>query len=167
MLSEGSITLQDESFEMVVNQYTPMIHQIINKCRIYKDRDMYFQEGLIALWNAFNNFNEEKGAFCTYAYTIIYGHIRNVLSKENRFSTRNITSSEDVLNLSSKIDRNFNTTDILAASEVVLGKYEYELIYRRYFLNEPLTDVSSFLGVSLAKAKKDILCAKKKLKKFL
>ncbi|MDF2608018.1 MAG: hypothetical protein K0S34_2214, partial [Bacillales bacterium] len=87
MLSEGSITLQDESFEMVVNQYTPMIHQIINKCRIYKDRDMYFQEGLIALWNAFKNFNEEKGTFSTYAYTMIYGHVRNVLSKENRFST--------------------------------------------------------------------------------
>jgi DNA-directed RNA polymerase len=167
MLSEGSITLQDESFEMVVNQYTPMIHQIINKCRIYKDRDMYFQEGLIALWNAFKNFNEEKGTFSTYAYTMIYGHVRNVLSKENRFSTRNITSSEDVLNLSSIMDRNFNTTEILVVSEKVLEKYEYELIYRRYFLNEPLTDVSSFLGVSLAKAKKDILCAKKKLKKYL
>jgi DNA-directed RNA polymerase len=167
MLLEGSITLQFEGFEMLVTQYTPMIHQIINKCRIYKDRDMYFQEGLIALWNACKNFNAQKGEFSTYAYAMIYGHIRNVLSKENRFATRNITSSEDTLNFTSSDDINFNHTEILVTSKKVLGHYEYELIYRRYFLNEPLAEISMLLGISLAKAKKDILAAKKKLKNYL
>jgi RNA polymerase sigma factor (sigma-70 family) len=75
-----------------------MINGIIRKLCIYKNKEDYFQIGLIALWEAQVHFEQEKGAFLNYAYSMVKGRIlnelrRNVL-RENRITVTEIESGE-------------------------------------------------------------------------
>jgi DNA-directed RNA polymerase len=72
----------DQLFEEVLEQYTPMIHHIIRSLNIYKEKERYFHEAAIALWEAWSCFDEHKGSFTSYAYSSIRGKLLNHLKKE-------------------------------------------------------------------------------------
>ncbi|WBL14598.1 sigma-70 family RNA polymerase sigma factor [Sutcliffiella sp. NC1] len=77
--------IRHASFTDVLEQYRPMIYKIINTLHIYRDHSYYFHEGVVALWTAYKQFNEEKGSFPAYAYTTIRGSLLNVLKAERHF----------------------------------------------------------------------------------
>ncbi|MDP4171531.1 MAG: sigma factor, partial [Bacillota bacterium] len=62
-----------ESFEELSEQYTPMIHKIMNTLHIFKNKEEFYQLGLIALWEANERFDPQKGSFTTFAYSYIKG----------------------------------------------------------------------------------------------
>jgi RNA polymerase sigma factor (sigma-70 family) len=74
-----------DSFQDIQNQYEPMIHKIIHSLQIFKDKEEFFQTGLIALWEAAQNFNPEKGAFAAFAYSYIKGRILTELNQKTKF----------------------------------------------------------------------------------
>lgn len=84
-------------FEQLAKQYTPMIHRIMNKLHIYKNKEDYHQIGLIALWEAHTKFDSAKGAFPPYAYSYIQGRIMNALTKDAAFSDETVLTGEPVL----------------------------------------------------------------------
>lgn len=71
-------------FSDVAHQYTPMIHHIIRSLSIYKEKDEYFQIGLIALWEAYQKFDPQLGNFLNFSYTIVKGRILNELKRQQR-----------------------------------------------------------------------------------
>lgn len=71
-----------ESFEQLAIQYEPMIQRIIYSLHIYKNKDEFRQQGLIALWEASKRLEPAKGNFSTYAYHYIKGYILTELTKE-------------------------------------------------------------------------------------
>ncbi|MFB6468992.1 sigma-70 family RNA polymerase sigma factor [Cytobacillus sp. Hz8] len=73
-----------ESFNELVKQYEPMIGHILRSLHIYKNKEEFFQTGLIALWEAHGRFNPEKGKFSNYAYTFIKGRIMSELTSINK-----------------------------------------------------------------------------------
>lgn len=73
-----------ESFEQLAEQYGPMIHKIIYSLHIYKNREEFYQHGLIALWEASRRFDPTKGHFSTYVYPYIRGFILMELSNANK-----------------------------------------------------------------------------------
>ncbi|BCB03677.1 sigma-70 family RNA polymerase sigma factor [Bacillus sp. KH172YL63] len=77
-----------DNFEELKSQYDLMIHKLIHTLHIYKNKSEYYQTGLIALWEARENFDSEKGAFPSYAYSFIRGRILSQLSTENRNEER-------------------------------------------------------------------------------
>lgn len=79
-----------ESFEQLANQYQPMIHKIIHTLKIYKNIDEFYQIGLIALWEAQKNYQEEKGCFHTFAYTMIKGQILHQLARDKKHEERTV-----------------------------------------------------------------------------
>ena len=83
------------NFEQLSAQYSNMIHSIIHSLHIYKDHDDFYQIGLIALWNASENFDEEKGKFSTYAYSFIKGRILTYLKKEKLQEERYLSAPEE------------------------------------------------------------------------
>ncbi|MFE8696412.1 sigma-70 family RNA polymerase sigma factor [Cytobacillus sp. FJAT-53684] len=83
-----------ESFEQISSQYTPMIYKIMSTLSIYKNKDEFFQAGLIALWEAYGQFDEEKGNFTSYAYSYIKGRLLTELSKISKHVER-MTPVED------------------------------------------------------------------------
>lgn len=88
-----------ESFEQLAEQYTPMIHRIINCLQIYKNKEEFFQSGLIALWEATKSFNPDKGSFTSYAFMCIKGHLLKELTANNKHYDRNVAVEKDFLEL--------------------------------------------------------------------
>ncbi|WP_153730417.1 sigma-70 family RNA polymerase sigma factor [Sporosarcina obsidiansis] len=86
-----------EKFEEVLAQYEPMISAVIRKLHIYRDFEQYRQAGRVALWQAWNRFDEDKGNFTPFAYRSIYGALLDEMKRENRFSSVNSPMEGDVL----------------------------------------------------------------------
>ncbi|MDQ0201920.1 sigma-70 family RNA polymerase sigma factor [Neobacillus ginsengisoli] len=84
-----------ESFELLAQQYKPMIHKIINSLHIYKNIEEFYQHGLIALWEASRGFDPAKGNFTNYAYTYIKCFLQQELSKANKDEERSIYPQEE------------------------------------------------------------------------
>ncbi|WP_338449792.1 sigma-70 family RNA polymerase sigma factor [Niallia oryzisoli] len=82
-------------FEQLAAEYSNMIYSIIYSLQIYKNQDDFYQIGLIALWDASKNFDEQKGKFSTYAYSFIKGRIQCALKKEKKYDDHCIYPSEE------------------------------------------------------------------------
>lgn len=72
-------------FERLAAEYSKMIHVIINRMHIYKNKDEFYQIGLMALWEASKKFDASKGEFGSYAYSTIRGRMLQHLKKENKW----------------------------------------------------------------------------------
>ena len=84
-------------FEQVLEQFEPMISSAIRKCRIYKNHEFYRQTARIALWKAWENYNDGEGDFAPYAYTCIRGSILDELRRENRYAERYQPEQDDII----------------------------------------------------------------------
>ena len=84
-------------FEQLAQQYNPMIHRIMNKLHIYKNKEDFHQVGLIALWEAHTRFDASKGDFAPYAYSYIQGRLKNALTKDAAFSDGTVLSGQSDL----------------------------------------------------------------------
>ncbi|MGG3560498.1 sigma-70 family RNA polymerase sigma factor [Neobacillus rhizosphaerae] len=76
-----------DSFNQLVEQYNPMIHKIMHSLHLYRNQEEFYQTALIALWEADNRFNPEKGSFTNYAYTYIKGKLLMELTQKNKDET--------------------------------------------------------------------------------
>ena len=88
-----------ESFEQLVDQYQPMIHKIIQSLHLYKDKDEFYQNSLIALWEASQRFDPQKGSFTNYAYTYIKGCLLMELKKSHLDQERYVYPDEEFWDL--------------------------------------------------------------------
>jgi RNA polymerase sigma factor (sigma-70 family) len=84
-----------ESFEKLADHYEPMIHHIMHALHIYKNKDEYYQHGLIALWEASRRFDPAKGHFAAYAYNYIKGRLLIEMSKSVKESEQMIYPKEE------------------------------------------------------------------------
>ncbi len=87
-----------ESFDTILEQYKPMIHKIINSLNIYKNKDEFYQIGIIALWEAFKKFEEKNGSFTGYAFTTIRGRILTELTRHSKENISTVNPSEEYWN---------------------------------------------------------------------
>lgn len=84
-------------FEEVLEQYTPMLSAVMRKLHIYRDFEHFRQAGRVALWQAWQRFDETKGDFAPYAYRSIYGAMLDELKREARFSDVHMPAEDNLL----------------------------------------------------------------------
>jgi RNA polymerase sigma factor (sigma-70 family) len=84
-----------ESFERLAEQYEPMIRRIIHSLHLYKNEEEYYQHALIALWEASERFDPEKGSFMNYAYSYIKGKCLTELRKSALYNRRWLYLNEE------------------------------------------------------------------------
>jgi RNA polymerase sigma factor (sigma-70 family) len=84
-----------EHFDELVVQYTPMIHKIMQTLHIYKNHEEFYQTGLIGLWEAQQNFDQEKGDFANYAYTSIKGKMLYAMNQSNKHEEKVVYPQEE------------------------------------------------------------------------
>ncbi|WP_058308564.1 sigma-70 family RNA polymerase sigma factor [Gracilibacillus massiliensis] len=77
-----------QSIESVLQEYDRMIHHLIQKYRIRDTEGEFFQEGLIAVWHAFQTYDETKSKFSTYVYSCVARRFLNKIQKDNREKTQ-------------------------------------------------------------------------------
>lgn len=77
-----------KDFNEVAEQFSPMIHHIIHKLRIRDPHKDFYQEGLLALWEAVQNYKEEKGKLSSYIYFIVRNRLVSKMRKDNRVAEK-------------------------------------------------------------------------------
>ncbi|MFB4162257.1 sigma-70 family RNA polymerase sigma factor [Alteribacillus sp. JSM 102045] len=75
-------------FEEVAEDFTPLVLGMIKRLRIYKNTEEYTHIGFIALWKAYEQFDAEKGAFSSFAFSYVRGEMLAHLRKESRYEER-------------------------------------------------------------------------------
>lgn len=85
-----------ENFEAIAGQYEAMIWKVIHSLNIYKNKEEFYQIGLIALWEASRGFDPMKGSFTTYAYSYVRGRLLTELTKRRKYEdTQTATAKEE------------------------------------------------------------------------
>lgn len=78
-----------------MSEFTPMIHHMIKKLSIYKDKDEFKQIGLISIWETRESYNQEKGEFSNYLYRHMRGRFLDELKRRSRMSDRSTYPNEE------------------------------------------------------------------------
>ena len=90
-------------------KYQELIYKILSKYKYDKYyQDDYVEEGVLALINAYDTFNESNNtSFCTYAYNCINNKFKDIF-KKRKF---------DEISLNSKVKDNLYLLDIIPSKE--------------------------------------------------
>lgn len=131
------------SFEELVEVHRPLILHILKTLHIYKDHDNYYQVGLVGLWEAQSRYNSEKGAFSTFAFSIIRGRVLSSLTKENQFYTRFLPTEHDEQLDSSEESSELNLEeDILTTYCLDLTENQRKWIIGKIIQDKKIKDIA-------------------------
>lgn len=155
-----------ENFEAVLKQYEPMISALIRKLHIYREYDSFRQIGKIALWQAWQRFDQSKGNFTPFAYRSIQGAMLDELKRESRLANRTLIAENEQLE---QIPEPFIPADMLPEwmEEVPLTKEELILLENLFINGKSVAELSHVHGISLAGMKKRRERVLKKVRKFI
>lgn len=144
------------NFEDVLAQYEPMISANIRQLNIYREHEHFRQTGRVALWQAWERFDKEKGGFTPYAYRSIRGAMLDEMKKENRFEERFMPAEDDMLAL--WIDEGESEEDGwmdgLSCAVDQLTDDERKLLYWLFIDRYTQAECANRLGISVAGVKK-------------
>ncbi len=119
-------------FDLLVEQYSRMIHGIMKSLAIYKDYDDYYQIGLIALWDAANLYDEKKGKFSTYAFSFIRGRMLMFLRQQKKHEKEQSVFNENLLQKLVYEELFLEKEDFLACFAYLTEKEERWVLLRFY-----------------------------------
>ncbi len=144
------------NFDEVLKQYEPMISASIRKLNIYRDHDHFRQVGRVALWQAWQRFDEDKGNLTAFAFRSIRGAMLDELKKESQFDEHNMPMekglAESVVDTTCYIDREWSNSveevlDLLTPSEL-------QLIQWLFVEGVPTAECAGRSGISVAGVRK-------------
>lgn len=156
-----------EDFERVAHQYEPMIWKIIQSLNIYKNKEEFYQIGLIALWDASRRYKPTKGSFTTYAYSYIKGRILTELTKRRKYEETNTAIQKEEF-WENVVDETICTP--LEVESILSYCTDLTLPQKKWVLYTALADLSlmqiaEIENVSISAVKAWRKGARKKLKK--
>ncbi len=97
--------IENEKFIKLEQQYRKMIYSIINKIYVNNyvvvlTKDDLYQEGLIALYDAYRTYNDEySNSFTTYSYIIIKRRLVRLAIKHNNMAKKEAIAYDSLENL--------------------------------------------------------------------
>lgn len=154
-------------FEIILEQFEPMITVAIRKCRIYKNHEHYRQTARIALWKAWQKYDDLQGDFAPYAYTCIHGSILDELKKESRYEERYQPQEDVLLSLSTISAGQSETACLLKELLNTLPKQERQLLVDYYITGHSYEELTTKYHTTIAALKKRRSRILEKLRKNL
>ncbi|GIN22213.1 MAG TPA: RNA polymerase subunit sigma-24 [Bacillus bacterium] len=144
-----------EGFTELIEQYRPMIYHIIYSLNIYKNEDEFFQIALIALWEAKERFDPEKGKFSTFAYSYIKGRMMTELTRQSKVEEGTVYPDEAFWEMR-KDEREqppLQLTTLLSYCVGLTKKQENWVVYT-FYLGMSMREIADEEKVSLSAVKK-------------
>ncbi len=139
-----------ESFETLYDTKQHLIYGALRYLKIYRNKDDYYQIGVLALWEASLHFDETKGTFDTYAYSMILGRLKTALTKANRYESR--ARSFEPADLSQMSYENTTDLDLqqllFESYTMYLTPKQANVILERFLYNHDVKTVAKKLGIS-------------------
>lgn len=147
-----------ETFDEVFEQYAPMISYVLKKTNVYKNHDYYRQCAAIALWKAWENYDETRGDFAPYAYRTMLTTIYTEMRKDNQYNARNIMYEKDELvNIAQYYEmKDRSNVDFGQLEDILsqLKREEYDLLMNLYVYQYPYKELAKIENIPLSTLKK-------------
>lgn len=156
-----------KSYDQLVREFTPMIHHMIKKLAIYKDKDEFMQMGLISIWEASGNFNQEKGGYSNYLYRHMRGRFLDELKKRGRQADRSAYPKDEFWDLLISPELYKEEEDYMRGLCYGLSKYETKWVIDTFIYQLTVREIAEKEQVSLSAVKWWKKGAKEKLKSRL
>lgn len=156
--------MEDELFENLAIQYSPLIKNQIKKLHLTYDYTYFEQVALIALWEAALQYEQTKGSFSAFAYVKIRGKLIDEVRKEIRISKR-LDYSEDIDSVSTGefSQSNIQITDYLA----LLTNNQRKWVERSILQEQSIKEIALIEGVTIEAVKSWRKSALSKLRKII
>lgn len=144
------------NFEDVLKQYEPMISACIRQLNIYREHEQYRQTGRVALWQAWQRFDDEKGNFTPFAYQSIRGAMLDEMKRETRFEQRFMPAEDDILTkwIETDDDEGCGTKNHLEYAIDELDEEERRLLYWLFVERCTQAECARRAGISVVGIKK-------------
>ena len=154
-----------DNFDELLEQYKPMIHRILQSLSIYRNREEFYQTAVIALWEAQQGFNAEKGSFTNYAYSYIKGRLLLALTKSSRYEAENVYPKEEYWELveDAGSDSPLEVEQLLSYCEG-LSEKETKWVVGTFVENLSIREIADREEVSVSAVKQWKLSALRKLR---
>jgi RNA polymerase sigma factor (sigma-70 family) len=155
-----------QSFEELVKAYHPLIIHIIKKFHITREFDEYYQIGLIALWEASEQFQAEKGSFTSFVYKKIYWRVVSHLRKQLNTAANECSFTDEMTHIlsASSNHQEFSKSDLENIFKD-LTPYQRKWLIGYIFQGKNLKEIASEEGVSIGAVKQWRVKALKKLRR--
>lgn len=83
------------TFEEIFEQNERRIHYHLHRLNIRDPHQEFYQEGLIAMWSAYRNYQPDKGPLSTYFNFIIRRRLIDLIRKESKRLEKEILASTE------------------------------------------------------------------------
>ena len=124
-------------------KYRYIVEMVLNKLRIYLNRDEYRQVGLIGLWQALERFDASKGKLEPYLYMQVRYYVMSELKIKYRQMAREVQDEQLFLFLPAD-EGPVDLAELLNE----LNKEERQLIEYIYFYGYKVKELAKILGVA-------------------
>ncbi len=158
-----------ESFETMYENYNYLIYAAVRYVKVYTDYEDYVQIATGAFYEAYVNFDEEKGKFSSYAYAMMIGRLRTEMTRNNRYQSRRIViSPQDFSQYESKLQTTqiFETLEFESYTKLI-PKAQADVITERFLYHNDVKTTAKRLNISETTVKNRTRCALATLRQHL
>lgn len=121
----------------------------MKKLCIYRDYEEYYQCGLIALWRAYEKYDEEKGSFPAYALATVRGYLLEQLKKECRVQDKEVCTEHYVLENIGGEEKQRETFEYMS----MLEENEQFILFEHFYSGKKMHEIATELGMTYHQAR--------------
>lgn len=156
--------MKPSTFEEAAQLYERMIRKQLKRLCIYRNHDEFYQCGLIALWRAYEQFDERKGAFSTYAFYTVRGYLLGKLHDERRIEDRQTMLEPE---LAETISTEEHRSDVDFFQYLApLNERQRLIVEERFYHGKKLTAIAQEHGMTYDQVRSFYRRALKKIKEY-
>ncbi|MEH7461642.1 sigma-70 family RNA polymerase sigma factor [Bacillus thuringiensis] len=137
------------TFMETVALYEKMIKNQMKKLCIYRDYEEYYQCGLIALWRAYEKYDEEKGSFPAYALVTVRGYLLEQLKKECRVQDKEVCTEHYILENIGGEEKQRETFEYMS----MLEENEQFVLFEHFYGGKKMREIATELGMTYHQAR--------------
>ncbi|MCM3735392.1 sigma-70 family RNA polymerase sigma factor [Bacillus cytotoxicus] len=132
------------TFTETVALYEKMIKNQMKKLCIYRDYEEYYQCGLIALWRAYEKYDEEKGSFPAYALMTVRGYLLEQLKKSRRCQDRETCTEQNILESIGGEEKRSEVFEYMS----MLEEKERVILFDHFYGGKKMREIADELGMT-------------------
>jgi len=133
--------------EQDIKEYSYLVDLVLNKLRLFINRDEYRQIGLIALWQALENYDVQQGKPEPYLYTKIRFRLLTELRHKYREMEYEVQDEQLFLFINQE-DKALQMRLEMAQLLDTLNEEERQLIEFIYYRGYKARELANYLGIS-------------------
>lgn len=156
--------MKPSTFEEAAQLYERMIRKQLKRLCIYRNHDEFYQCGLIALWKAYEQFDEQKGTFSTYAFYTVRGYLLGKLHEEKRIEDRQTMLEPELAETISAAEPGSDADFFQYLAP--LNRRQRLIVEERFYHGKKLTVIAQEHGMTYDQVRSFYRRALKKIKEY-